>query len=102
MQRTTTTTQTTNNNTGRVILAAFLLATMICNPAFAQVAKVNSTMALVESILNGVAITAFTVTIMWTGFKMAFQHAKWTEVSNIVIGGIFIGGASALASLLVS
>jgi type IV secretion system protein VirB2 len=72
------------------------------NPAFAQIAKVNTVMTNVQTVLTGVAVTIFTVAIIWAGFKMAFQHAKWTEVSNIVIGGILVGGAAGIASWLIN
>ena len=39
---------------------------------------------------------------MWVGFKLAFQHAKWSEVSNIVIGAIIVGGAAGIASWLLN
>jgi type IV secretion system protein VirB2 len=59
-------------------------------------------MTNVQTVLTGVAVTIFTVAIIWAGFKMAFQHAKWTEVSNIVIGGILVGGAAGIASWLIN
>ena len=79
-------------------VALFLAAA----PAFAQISKVNSVMTNVQTTLVGVAVTIFTVAIMWAGFKMAFQHAKWTEISNIVIGGILVGGAAGIASWLLA
>ena len=79
-------------------IALFLAAA----PAFAQISKVNSVMTNVQTTLVGVAVTIFTVAIMWAGFKMAFQHAKWTEISNIVIGGILVGGAAGIASWLLA
>ena len=58
------------------------------HPAWAQITKVNSVMANVQTVLVSVAVTLFTVAIMWAGFKMAFQQAQWSEISNLVIGGI--------------
>lgn len=79
----------------------FALAFLICSPAFAQLQKVNQTMSNVQAILAGVAVTICTLAIMFTGFKMMFQHAKWAEVSNIVIGAMFVGGATGIAAWLV-
>ncbi|MES2899566.1 MAG: TrbC/VirB2 family protein [Pseudomonadota bacterium] len=79
-----------------------LACAMIATPAFAQIAKVNSTMTQLQSILTGVAVTIFTIALLWVGFKMAFQHAKWAEVSNIVIGGIICGGAPGIAAWLIN
>jgi len=47
-------------------------------------------------------VTLFTVAIMWAGFKMAFQQAQWSEISNLVIGGILVGGAAGIAAWLVN
>jgi type IV secretion system protein VirB2 len=86
----------------KTVVASALLTALLPGTAFAQVAKVNSTLAQVQSILQGASVVAFTIAIMWVGYKMAFQHAKWSEVSNIMIGGVFIGGAAAIASMLVA
>lgn len=82
-------------------LAATVL-TLLATPAVhAQVEKVNDTMEAVQGVLAGVAITVFTIAIMWAGFKLAFQNARWTEISNVVIGGILVGGASGMAAWLI-
>jgi len=70
-------------------------------PAQAQIAQVTTVMTNVQTVLTGVAVTMFTISIIWAGFKMAFQHAKWSEISNIVIGGILVGGAAAIAAWLI-
>jgi type IV secretion system protein VirB2 len=82
------------------VLLALTLA-LVATPAFAQIAKVNSVLETVRSILLGVSVVLFTISFIWVGYKMAFQHAKWSEVSNILIGGIFVGGASAIAAMIV-
>lgn len=93
---------------GRVIMvqaASFLLGLAVmleAHPAWAQITKVNSVMANVQTVLVSVAVTLFTVAIMWAGFKMAFQQAQWSEISNLVIGGILVGGAAGIASWLLN
>ena len=72
------------------------------HPAWAQISKVNTVMTNVQTVLVGVAVTLFTVAIMWAGFKMAFQQAQWSEISNLVIGGILVGGAAGIAAWLVN
>ncbi len=86
------------------ILARILAISLMlgASPAFAQISKVNTVMSNVQAVMVGVAVTVFTVAIMWAGFKMAFQHAKWSEISNVVIGGILVGGAAGIASWLIS
>ncbi|MGZ8422816.1 MAG: TrbC/VirB2 family protein [Nitrospira sp.] len=85
--------------------ASYLLGLAVileAHPAWAQITKVNSVMANVQTVLVSVAVTLFTVAIMWAGFKMAFQQAQWSEISNLVIGGILVGGAAGIASWLLN
>jgi type IV secretion system protein VirB2 len=70
--------------------------------AQAQIAKVNTVMTNIQTVLVGAAVIVFTLAIMFAGFKMAFQHAKWSEISNIVIGGILVGGAAGIAAWLIN
>jgi type IV secretion system protein VirB2 len=84
----------------RLALAATLAAATF--EAQAQVTRVNSVMSNFQSMLVGVSVTIVTIAIMWAGYKMLFQHHKWSEISNIVIGAIVIGGAPGLASWLMA
>lgn len=91
--------------TQRSSIAVRIVATLMmlaASPAFAQISKVNTVMGNVQTVLVGVAVTVFTLALMWAGFKMAFQHAKWSEISNIVIGGILVGGAAGIAGWLIN
>ena len=81
---------------------AMAALTVMASPAFAQVAKVNMVMNNVQALLVGISITVITISLLWVGYKMAFQHAKWSEVSNIVIGSIIVGGAPGIAAWLVN
>jgi type IV secretion system protein VirB2 len=83
------------------MLAALGLGFLAILPAQAQIAQVTTVMTNVQTVLTGVAVTMFTISIIWAGFKMAFQHAKWSEISNIIIGGILVGGAAAIAAWLI-
>ena len=90
---------------GLITAASCLLAVVVlleAHPAWAQISKVNQVMTNVQTVLVGVAVTLFTVAIMWAGFKMAFQQAQWSEISNLVIGGILVGGAAGIAAWLVN
>lgn len=66
------------------------------SPAFAQISQLTSTMDWVKTTLTGVGVVIIVIAIMWTGFKMMFQHAKWSEVAHIFFGGILVGGAAAI------
>lgn len=89
---------------GKKLMAQALVGViaLAASPAFAQISKVNTVMANVQTTLVGVSVTMFTLSIIWAGFKMSFQQAKWSEISNIVIGGILVGGASGIAAWLLA
>ena len=98
-------TQAQGGRAGLMKVASFLLGIAVmleAHPAWAQISKVNQVMTNVQTVLVGVAVTLFTVAIMWAGFKMAFQQAQWSEISNVVIGGILVGGAAGIAAWLVN
>ena len=81
---------------------AISLGLFVAQNANAQIARVNTVMQNVQNILVGVAVTVFTIMIIFAGFKMGFQNAKWSEISNIVIGGILVGGAAGIAGWLIN
>lgn len=93
----------TSSRKDNAVVACLLISlSVIPAPAFAQIAKLQSTMDKIVSVLTGVGVAIFTIALLWVGFKMAFQHAKWAEVSNIVIGAFIVGGASGIANWLIN
>lgn len=70
------------------------------SPAFAQLDKVATTMTTIQVMLVSISVITLTIAIMWAGYKMIFDHARWTDISNILIGGILIGGATSIAAWL--
>ncbi|MFP1132967.1 TrbC/VirB2 family protein [Asticcacaulis sp. W401b] len=84
------------------ILAASGVLMLAASPAFAQIEKLTSVLENVKTALLGIGVVAFTIMIAWAGYKMGFQHAKWSEVSNIVIGAVLVGGAAAIAGWLIN
>ncbi|WP_424196750.1 TrbC/VirB2 family protein (plasmid) [Ampullimonas aquatilis] len=81
-------------------LLCLLFVALVTSDANAQIAKLTAVMTNMQATLYGVAITIFSIALMWVGFKMAFQHAKWSEVSDIAIGGIIAGGSTAIATYI--
>lgn len=82
-------------------LALVVMAVVLATPALAQVAQVNTTLTTIKSILTGVSVVVVTIAIMWAGFKMIFQHAKFGDIANIFIGAMLIGGAAGIAGVLI-
>jgi type IV secretion system protein VirB2 len=62
--------------------------------------KVNTLLQNVLTLLQGVSAVIVAIAVIVVGYKMIFHHAKWSEVSNVVIGALFIGAASSIASWL--
>jgi len=69
-------------------------------PCFAQISQLTSGLEWIKATITGVGIVVIVIAIMWTGFKMMFQHAKWSEVAQIFFGGILVGGAAAIGPQL--
>jgi type IV secretion system protein VirB2 len=53
----------------------------------------------VSGILNAVSIVVVTIAIIFTGYKIAFAHARIGEVAPVLIGAILIGAASQIANI---
>ena len=81
-------------------LVPTLALALVAAPAHAQLEKVNATLTLIQTTLIGVSVVCLTIAIIWAGYKMIFQHARWTDISNIVIGGILIGASGPIAAWL--
>jgi type IV secretion system protein VirB2 len=82
------------------VLVPTLAVALAAGPAQAQLEKVNTTLTLIQTTLIGVSVVCLTIAIIWAGYKMIFQHARWTDISNIVIGGILIGASGPIAAWL--
>lgn len=63
--------------------------------------KVNNTMQLVSDALSAVAVVTVTISIMWAGYKVLFKGDPMMEGAKILGGGVFIGCATQIASMLV-
>jgi type IV secretion system protein VirB2 len=76
------------------------LSLVLASPAYAQISQLTSGLDWIKTTLSGVAVVIIIIAIIWTGVKMMFQHAKWSEVAHIFFGGILAGGATAIAGQL--
>ncbi len=63
--------------------------------------KVNTTVLSIQNILITISVTVVTIAIIWAGFRMLFQGARLADVANVLIATMLIGGANAMAALLV-
>jgi len=83
------------------LFAFALLMQSLSQQAMAQgLSNANTLMQNILTVMQGISVAVVSIAVMWVGYKMVFQHARWSEVANIVIGALFIGGAGAIASWL--
>lgn len=65
-----------------------------------QISSLTTGLTWIKTTISGIGILVIVIAIMWTGIKMMFQHAKWSEVAMIFFGGILAGGAAAIGPQL--
>jgi hypothetical protein len=81
----------------RIVVVALAFIT---NPAFAQFEKPTAKLTTVQMALIGIGITVITCAVLWTSYKMIFQHAKLAEMTHIFWGGALAGSATVIAGWL--
>lgn len=86
-----------------VMQAAVLALLFAAEPSFAAgLEKINGTAQMISSTLGGLAVVSGTIALMYSGYKMMFQSAKWSEVANVVYGSVFVSGATGISSWLMA
>lgn len=83
----------------RVAVAASGL--LITVPAWAQLSQVNTLLSTIQTTLLGVGGVICSISIIWAGFRMMFQHARFGDIANVFIGGLFVGCATVIAGMLI-
>lgn len=81
-------------------LAVALFALGMTEMAWAQLAQVNNVATAVLDTMKagGTAVAASACAV--SGYKVAFQGARFEDVSKVLIGGTLIGGSTAAAGWL--
>ncbi|MCX8680303.1 TrbC/VirB2 family protein [Gilliamella sp. B2865] len=81
----------------------FLFTLLFSCGSFAAggISKVNSTMQIVSDVLSAIAVVTVTIAIMWAGYKVLFKGDPMMEGAKILSGGVLIGAAAQIASVLV-
>ena len=80
--------------------AIALFALGMTEMAWAQLAQVNNVATAVLDTMKagGTAVAASACAV--SGYKVAFQGARFEDVSKVLIGGTLIGGSTAAAGWL--
>lgn len=63
--------------------------------------KLCGVMKNVYSILKVASILIVTVAIIFAGYQIAFAHKRISDVAPILIGGLLIGAAAQIASMVI-
>jgi Sec-independent protein secretion pathway component TatC len=61
--------------------------------------KGNDMIFSIQTILISFGLGVTTCALMWAGYKMIVQKHQWGEIWHIVLGSLFIGGATTLAGI---
>lgn len=83
------------------LLAGGVVAAVLVSPAYAQLSQVNTLLTTIQTTLLGVGGVVCSISIIWAGFKMMFQHARFGDIANVFIGGLFVGCATVIAAMLI-
>ncbi|RQT49963.1 type VI secretion protein [Burkholderia cepacia] len=82
-----------------IILATSSL--MFASSACAQLSQVNTLLNTIQTTLLSVGGVICSISIIWAGFRMMFQHARFGDIANVFIGGLFVGCATVIAGMLI-
>ncbi|WP_241021768.1 TrbC/VirB2 family protein [Burkholderia sp. Ac-20353] len=82
-----------------IAIAASVL--MFAVPAWAQLSQVSTLLNTIQATLLGVGGVICSISIIWAGFRMMFQHARFGDIANVFIGGVFVGCATVIAGMLI-
>ncbi|CAB3786335.1 TrbC/VirB2 family protein [Paraburkholderia fynbosensis] len=82
-------------------LAIAPLLALTVTPAYAQLSQVNTLLTTIQTTLLSVGAVVCSISIIWAGFKMMFQHARFGDIANVFIGGLFVGCATVIAAMLI-
>ncbi len=96
--------QIKNRLVNRSQVKSAVLLSAVTATEFAHAAgleKVESIMQNVSSALQAASVVTVTVAVLWCGYKIVFGGQTFREVAPVLIGGIIIGAASQIASMLV-
>lgn len=88
-------------NGAQSVLLGASIALAYATPAYAQLSQVNTLLSTIQTTLLGVGGVVCSISIIWAGFRMMFQHARFGDIANVFIGGLFVGCATVIAAMLI-
>ncbi|SEK69885.1 type IV secretion system protein VirB2 [Pseudoxanthomonas sp. GM95] len=87
------------------LTAAAMTALLLVVPAFATEyggadEKVCGFLDSIQGLLTMASIAVVTVAVIFAGYQIAFAHKRISDVAPILIGGLLIGAAGQIASMV--
>ncbi|MDS0858627.1 TrbC/VirB2 family protein [Burkholderia pseudomultivorans] len=93
--------QSGSDRTAARVIALAASSLMFTMPAWAQLSQVNTLLNTIQTTLLGVGGVICSISIIWAGFRMMFQHARFGDIANVFIGGLLVGCATVIAGMLI-
>lgn len=91
-------------NSCKVVLKALALMALLSAPVFAQYDDTEGSVCGFLDNINGLlsiaSIAVVTIAIIFAGYQIAFAHKRIADVAPILIGGLLIGAAGQIASMI--
>lgn len=63
---------------------------------------VNSFFTGIEGMLKFISVLVITIAIIFCGYQIAFAHKRLSDVAPVFLGAVLIGGATTIATMLMS
>lgn len=87
------------------IVSMLVLVVLVSTPhlafaADANCGKVEGFFSSITSLLKVVSVAVVTIAIIFAGYQISFAHKRISEVAPILIGGLLIGAAGQVATML--
>lgn len=93
----------------QLVLLCFMLFASLCLFAPEVLAadgeaekKLCGVMGQLYTMLKAASVLIVTVAIIFAGYQIAFAHKRISEVSPVLIGGLLIGAAAQISSMMIS
>jgi type IV secretion system protein VirB2 len=88
----------------KTVFKGVLLTAILAGPALAQYDDTEGSVCGFLDNINGLlsiaSIAVVTIAIIFAGYQIAFAHKRIADVAPILIGGLLIGAAGQIASMI--
>jgi type IV secretion system protein VirB2 len=85
---------------GRLAVVAIIVAPALVMAQDTAISKTCQLLDTVQTLLKGVSVVVVTIAIIFAGYQIAFAHKRIAEVAPVLLGGLLIGAASQIASMI--